>query len=131
MTEEKDESNSIQLAMESFIHSEEMESDQGDTEDEEVKRNCILGISEMRDSDFSDTDIDDRGVNEEENVDEDEREENTMEVTAKLVQFVNNCEIPKPEGLVLYRPTPIAPKVLPHPRECEEHAFGSDPDENW
>jgi len=35
------------------------ESDEGETEDEEVKRNCIMGQSGMRDSDFSDSESED------------------------------------------------------------------------
>jgi len=91
---------------------ESYESDGGETEDEEVKRNCIMGESGMRDSDFFDSDSE---VDEEEDeVDNDEKPKESSEGEPKedqmmeLVKFVSlGSQFLKPKGVVLYRPTPI------------------------
>jgi hypothetical protein len=91
-----------------------LESDQGETEDEEVKRNCIMGLSVLRDSDFSDTDEDDDVDNDDaeddETVKQDEKEQQS------LVQFVPVGRMSEPQGAFLYRPTPIV-AALPIDRE--------------
>jgi hypothetical protein len=91
---------------------ESYESDGGETEDEEVKRNCIMGESGMRDCDFFDSDSE---VDEEENeVDNDEKMNESSDgepkedQTMDLVKFVSlGSQFLKPKGVVLYRPTPI------------------------
>lgn len=117
--------------------------DQGETEDEEVKRNCMMGVSGLRDSDFSDTDMDDEEENEE--IIEEKQERNGGDNGANddhmeeedqgehLVQFVSGGQMTKPEG-ILFRPTPIVPTLATHPEESEEDAFSSsesEEDEEW
>lgn len=87
------------------------QSDQGETEDEEVKRNCVMGHSGMRDSDFSDSDSDvdesdtDSCNNSEKRMSDHVLMEDRME---DLVKFVTvGGPIVKTKGLVLYRPTAI------------------------
>jgi len=85
---------------------ETYQSDQGETEDEEVKRNCIMGESGMRDSDFSDSDFEN---DEKEEASNGESEEDQ---TANLVKFVSvGSQILKSKVVVVYRPTPIVPRL--------------------
>lgn len=98
-----------------------VESDQGETEDEEVKRNCIMGLSALRESDFSDTEDE----NEDEVELEDEPEEkNVMEKEQEpetLVRFVTPGQmVSKAKGVFLYRPTPIAAKLPTHHEDSNE-----------
>eukprot|EP00536_Pseudo-nitzschia_multiseries_P002029 jgi/Psemu1/63443/estExt_Genemark1.C_270033 len=103
---------------EMFANSDQ--SDPEETEDEEVKRNCIMGQSGMRDSDFSDSDfdeeeeeleekegtapVDDNNGNEEAGASGDSNKDETEE----LVKFVTiGSQIIKPNGVVLYRPKPV------------------------
>ena len=90
--------------------------DQEEREDEEVKRNCILGQSGMRDSDFSDSDIEEETEGKKDDVDEENEEEeadgNTKDKMEDLVKFVTiGSHIIKPNGVVLYRPTPVLPAL--------------------
>ena len=103
--------------------------DQDQTEDEEVKRNCIVGFSGLRDSDFSDTDMDDEDADpaeEQEDRDDPMEEEGQR---ANLVQFVCGSQMTKPEGTTLFRPTPIVPKLATHPEESGEDASSSESEE--
>ncbi|KAG7357224.1 hypothetical protein IV203_001912 [Nitzschia inconspicua] len=98
---------------------------ESETEDEEVKRNCIMGISSLRDSDFSDTeDEDEEQQQEEENIEvqPEEEAEDAMEEKEEpkmLVQFVSSGQMPS-KGVFLYRPTPIAAKLPTHHEEIDE-----------
>lgn len=93
------------------------QSDQEETEDEEVKINCILGQSGMTHSDFSDSDSEQEEEEEaeEKNVnvhaDEENEEANRNPKEAELedlVKFVAiGSQIIKSSGVVLYRPTPV------------------------
>ena len=94
------------------------QSDQGETEDEEVKRNCIMGESGMRDSDFfdSDSEMEDEEEETEDCINHEEKEtgdgDSEEDRIADLVKFVSvGSQILKPKGVVLYRPTPIAPTL--------------------
>jgi hypothetical protein len=103
-----------------------MESDQGETEDEEVKRNCVMGLSGLRDSDFADTDDDD-DVDDDENQHQAEPsdDENAVQEEKELqalVQFVPSGQmISKPQGVLLYRPTPIAAMPPSHRDESDDN----------
>lgn len=108
------------------------ESDQGETEDEEVKRNCIMGQSGMTDSDFSDSDFDAGDVEAETETvadidvfDENKEEEDGTikeDRIEGMVKFVSSCgQILKPKGVVLYRPTPIMPTLSVHTEEAKEN----------
>lgn len=98
------------------------QSDPGETEDEEVKRNCIMGESGMRDSDFFDTDTDadeENGVdhNDDESVEEEPEEEQMVH----LVKFVSvGSQILKPKGVALCRPTPIVPTTVVHAKKPDD-----------
>mmetsp|Transcript_13384 Transcript_13384/g.37699 ORF Transcript_13384/g.37699 Transcript_13384/m.37699 type:complete len:135 (+) Transcript_13384:363-767(+) len=98
------------------------QSDIEETEDEEVKRNCIMGQSGLRDSDFSDSDLDEEEEVEEKekktvDADADDRNQKVEageiskeDEMADLVKFVTiGSQIMKPNGVVLYRPTPVLP----------------------
>lgn len=105
------------------------ESDQGDTEDEEVKRNCILGQCGMRDSDFSDSGSEEEECEDDEEGDggEEVREEAVIHINEEkkkcqgdfrtkedqmldLVKFVSTgSQIVEFKGTVLYRPKAIMP----------------------
>lgn len=108
--------------------------DQGETEDEEVKRNCMMGVSEFRDSDFSDTDMEDGDEQEEPEQDGDDARDASNdrmsedEQSEKLVEFVCGGQMTKPEG-VLYRPTPVVAKLASHPEESEEDDSSSESEE--
>lgn len=107
----------------SSLKSHIAQSDQGETEDEEVKQHCILGYSGLRDSDFSDTNTDDEGVKGEGDDDRpgpDDAMEGDATDSEKLVQFISRRQTAKPEGLILYRPTPITPKLAGHAEASEE-----------
>jgi hypothetical protein len=121
------------------------ESDEGETEDEEVKRNCIMGQSGMRDSDFSsDSECEDDAENEDDEVVEDDEdddkhsdnnekhENNLKEVEQprmeRLVKFVSiGGQIPKSKEGILYRPTPIRNALIPlctlEKEEVEEEEY--------
>lgn len=100
-----------------------------ETEDEEVKRNCIFGESGMRDSDLSDTDFEEEGEEKNDAVDADEgRKQGNVTKNSKevgkmddLVKFVTiGSEIIKPNGVVLYRPTPVLPTILLQTNESHQ-----------
>lgn len=80
-----------------------------ETEDEEVKRNCIMGESGMRDSDFSDSDFEDDDAKVEShrrNLSEEDDDEEEPE--AALVKFVSiSGQIPESRKGTIHRPTPI------------------------
>eukprot|EP00533_Pseudo-nitzschia_delicatissima_P005982 CAMPEP_0116086374 /NCGR_PEP_ID=MMETSP0327-20121206/4821_1 /TAXON_ID=44447 /ORGANISM="Pseudo-nitzschia delicatissima, Strain B596" /LENGTH=425 /DNA_ID=CAMNT_0003577421 /DNA_START=494 /DNA_END=1771 /DNA_ORIENTATION=+ len=107
------------------------QSDPGETEDEEVKRNCIMGESGIRDSDFFDTDTDDEEVKEEEEVenevqsDDDSTEaldgDEVEERMVDLVKFVTvGSQILKPKGVALCRPMPIVPTTVVHAKKLND-----------
>jgi len=92
------------------------QSDQDETEDEEVKRNCVMGQSGMRDSDFSesDSDIDETDTGScnysEKRISYHSFMEDRMD---DLVKFVTiGSPIVKSKGLVVYRPTAIMPRFV-------------------
>jgi hypothetical protein len=111
------------------------DSDQGETEDEEVKRNCTMGLSELRDSDFSDADEDD-DVNDDEIRDDDEPKYDDEAVQEEgeqqaLLHFAPSGQMmSQPQGMFLYRPTPIATTPPTHREEidCKGHP-NIDPEE--
>ena len=102
-----------------------------ETEDEEVKRNCIMGESGMRDSDFSDSDFEDdddeKGLEADtenfehdenwmtnkveshrRNLSEEDDDEEEEEPEAALVKFVSiSGQIPESRKGTIHRPTPI------------------------
>ena len=98
---------------------EEHESD-GETEDEEVKRNCIMGESGMRDSDFSDSDSDTEEMSDksirDETIETSDGEESTIDRMVDLVKFVNHRPTTS-----FYRPTPVAPSLVVHEERSEEN----------
>lgn len=101
------------------------QSDKGETEDEEVKRNCVMGESGMRDSDFSDSDSDDEGYNEshrnngKNRISDELLMENRM---GDLVKFVSvGSPIVKTKGLVLHRPTAIIPSFASNVEKPDEN----------
>jgi hypothetical protein len=50
-----------------------------------------------------------------------------------LVQFVNGSQMTKPEGIV-FRPTPIVPKLAPHAEESDgdvSSSSDSEEEEEW
>jgi len=101
------------------------QSDQGETEDEEVKRNCIMGESGMRDSDFSDSDIE---VEDDEPIEiQNEEKETTCgksrnEPIEELVKFVDvGSQILEPKSVVLCRPKPIVPISVTPAEESEKN----------
>jgi hypothetical protein len=101
-----------------------IDSDQGETEDEEVKRNCIMGQSGIHDSDFSDSE------NEDDDQDDGE-EESEEEEQGEPVKFVTTCgQIPNPRGRI-YKPTPLMPKLATHPEENEEGDSTDDTEERY
>jgi len=94
-----------------------------------VKRNCILGQSGMRDSDFSDNDFEEEAEEkkvdiDEENEEEEEEEEpkgNLEDEVDDLVKFVTiGSHIIKPNGIVLYRPTPVLPALPLQQNESDQ-----------
>ena len=106
-----------------------LESDQGETEDEEVKRNCVLGQSGLLDSDFSESEDEEVDYDEDEEdnsnnseaIDRDGGKDETMqEKEDGLVQFVTRVQLREEEGMI-YRPTPIIPKLVTNPQESEEN----------
>ena len=105
------------------------QSDQGETtEDEEVKRNCVMGQSGMNDSDFSDSDFEMEEAEEVEvevNHGESKKEEDGTSKEDRmecLVKFVSiGSKILKTKGVVLCRPTPIMPTLSVHLGEPEEN----------
>jgi len=117
------------------------ESDQEVTEDEEVKRNCIMGQSGMRDSDFSDSNNED-DENEDETVEDADDDENCCNHNKKtedqstfqekerldeLVKFVSiGGQIPKSQEGMLYWPTPIRNALI---SECRVEKERNDDDE--
>ena len=101
--------------------------DDGETEDEEVKRTCIAGHAGMRDSDLSsDNEESTSGdENDEDEKDDDEVEsQNNLEDNAALVEFVSG-QIPRQEGTIC-RPTPMIPKLTTHTEESEESSNGTE-----
>jgi len=115
------------------------ESDEGETEDEEVKRNCIMGQSGMRDSDFSDSESEDDVEDEDYKVGKDaEDDDNHSDNNGKdennfkdeeeprmegLVEFVSfGGQIPKSKEGILYRPAPIRNALIPVCKEEKEEA---------
>ena len=115
------------------------ESDEGETEDEEVKRNCIMGQSGMRDSDFSDSESEDDVEDEDYEVGKDaEDDDNHSDNNEKdgnnfkdeeepqmkgLVEFVSiGGQIPKSKEGILYRPAPIRNALIPVCKEEKEEA---------
>ena len=98
---------------------EEHESD-GETEDEEVKRTCIMGESGMRDSDFSDSDSDTEEMSDksicDETIETADGEESTVDRMVDLVKFVNHRPTTS-----FYRPTPVAPSLVLHEERSEEN----------
>ena len=106
------------------------ESDGGETEDEEVKRNCIMG--ECGDSDYFDSDTD---VEEEEETEDqiDCKSNETVEEDriVQLVKFVSvGSQILKPKGITLCRPTPIVLVTATNgekPNEIDERSSTSSP----
>eukprot|EP00531_Pseudo-nitzschia_arenysensis_P010587 CAMPEP_0116140620 /NCGR_PEP_ID=MMETSP0329-20121206/13953_1 /TAXON_ID=697910 /ORGANISM="Pseudo-nitzschia arenysensis, Strain B593" /LENGTH=418 /DNA_ID=CAMNT_0003635763 /DNA_START=217 /DNA_END=1473 /DNA_ORIENTATION=+ len=98
------------------------QSDPGETEDEEVKRNCIMGESGMRDSDFFDSDADADEEDEVHTDDESVEEEPEEEQMVHLVKFVSvGSQILKPKGVALCRPTPIVPTtVVVHTKKLDD-----------
>ena len=95
------------------------QSDQEETEDEEVKRNCIMGESGMRDSDFFDSESETEEEEPEGHINDENKErldgESNEDRIIDLVKFVSvGSQILKPKGVVLYRPTPILPSLLLH-----------------
>jgi len=102
------------------------QSDQGETEDEEVKRNCIMGESGMRDSDFFDSDSEMEEVEDEVHVNDEKKDKSDGELReaqiVDLVKFVSvGSQVLKPEGLVLYRPTPVVPSLASHAEKSDEN----------
>jgi len=100
------------------------QSDQGETEDEEVKRNCVMGESGISDSDFSDSDFEMENVDNEVRITDEMKETSDAELKKDriedLVKFVSaGSQILKPKGVALYRPTPIVPS-LAIPAENDE-----------
>jgi hypothetical protein len=101
-----------------------IESDQGETEDEEVKRNCIMGQSGLHDSDFSDSEIEGDDEDDGDDVEDEEQEE------GEPVKFVTTCgQIPNPRGRI-YKPTPLMPKLATHPEENDGDST-DDTDERY
>jgi hypothetical protein len=102
----------------------QLESDQGETEDEEVKRNCIMGQVGLHDSDFSDTEVD--GYDEEEEEDEEELDEQ-----GEPVKFVTSCkQILNPRGMI-YKPTPLMPQLPTHAEEDEGDSSSNDSEDRY
>ena len=104
---------------------------ESETEDEEVKRNCIMGFSGIHDSDFS-TDMEEEDEDETEQNESEEPEDVKMEDDQEhLVQFVSAGQMTKPEGL--FRPTPIVPKLATHQEESDEDASSNseESEEEW
>lgn len=100
------------------------QSDQGETEDEEVKRNCIMGESGMTDSDFSDSDFEVEETANEVCINDEKKEmsegESKEDRMGDMVKFVSvGSPILKPKGVVLYRPTPIMLTLASHAEETE------------
>jgi len=129
MTEMEDQQYESGPVMEDMPPSNHLESDQGETEDEEVKRNCVMGQSGLHDSDFSESEMENEDeVEEEEEDDDDNDNDGEEEEQDHLVKFVCGGQIPKPEGMI-YRPTPIVPKLPTHLEESEEDS-SSDSEES-
>ena len=121
------------------------------TEDEEVKRNCITGVSAMKDYDFfsSDDDLcgDDDDIDDDiSDLDEDQEEslyqhkekqqqeeEEENEISIKLVQFVGREQLQqRGTACTLVRPIPQIPPTTPSPQNDNEHMDeidGSDGDD--
>lgn len=102
------------------------QSDPGETEDEEVKRNCIMGESGMRDSDFFDSDSDEEEVENEVHIDGETKgmpnEQSEEDRIVELVKFVSvGSQILKPKGAALCRPTPIVPSPAMHAKNTEDN----------
>eukprot|EP00535_Pseudo-nitzschia_heimii_P005465 CAMPEP_0197184126 /NCGR_PEP_ID=MMETSP1423-20130617/9246_1 /TAXON_ID=476441 /ORGANISM="Pseudo-nitzschia heimii, Strain UNC1101" /LENGTH=440 /DNA_ID=CAMNT_0042634867 /DNA_START=216 /DNA_END=1538 /DNA_ORIENTATION=- len=103
------------------------QSDQGETEDEEVKRNCVMGGTGMRDSDFSD------GISdtEETHHESDSNSKNkgilddfsmVEDRIGDLVKFVTfGSPIVRTKGLALHRPTAIIPSFASHAEKLDEN----------
>lgn len=86
------------------------QSDPGETEDEEVKRNCVMGESGMRDSDYFDSDSEEEQSKEEVHIDH--KTKKSMGESSeedRIVELVKFSQILKPKGLTICRPTPIVP----------------------
>ena len=103
------------------------QSDQEETEDEEVKRNCVMGESGMRDSDFSDSGSD---TDEDHDQSHSNRRRNGIsnnllmveDRMGELVKFVTvGSPIVKPKGLVLYRPKAIMADYSSHAEKPDEN----------
>jgi hypothetical protein len=101
-----------------------VESDQGETEDEEVKRNCVMGQTGLRDSDFSDSEVEYEDENDDDK--EDGEDEGMEDGEEGLVEFVERPGLIRKQARMVYRPTPIVPKLPPHPEENEEEETSSE-----
>ena len=97
------------------------ESDGGETEDEEVKRNCIMGESGMRDSDYFDSDTDEEEEEKEDEIYDESKESLDEDRIVELVKFVTvGSQILKPKGFTLCRPTPIVLVTAIHGEHTDE-----------
>ena len=106
------------------------ESDGGETEDEEVKRNCIMGESGMRDSDYFDSDTDEEEEEKEDEIYNESKESLDEDRIVELVKFVTvGSQILKPKGFTLCRPTPIVLVTAIHGEntESDESSNASSP----
>lgn len=113
-----------------------VQTDDGETEDEEVKRTCLAGHSRMRDSELRserDENVpgDEKEMDDDNDADDDyddkEDEESQSyygEENEGLVEFVSG-QIPKNEGTVC-RPTPMIPKLTTHAEETQESSSDSE-----
>jgi len=107
------------------------QSDQGETEDEEVKRNCIMGESGMRDSDFFDSDSEMEEVEDEVHINDEKKVKSDGELREDqiidLVKFVSvGSQVLKPKGVVLYCPTPVVPSLASHTGKSDENEATSN-----
>ena len=114
------------------------------TEDEEVKRNCITGVSTMKDYDFFSSDDDLCGDDDDDDIsdlDEDreeslyqhqeqqqqEQEVEEKEIIIELVQFVGREQLQqRATTCALVRPIPQIPTTTPSPQNDNEYMDEND-----